>query len=409
MLVIIVIVLVVANLKGANAPPAMTISVWGTDPEETIKPFISAYSKVRPNVTVNYVQVDPTKYAQTVLNAQAAAQGPDVFMISDRSLATTWNRIVPVPAAQFNIGQLKQNFPQVVEQDLTDANGNIYGLPLYIDTLALLYNRDMFDQAAIVGPPKSWDELERYVPYFKNQDHTGQLVKMAAALGGSQKSVTHATDLLSLFMMQNGATMLEGDQKTFATGQAGLTGLTTYLKFSDQSDAAYTWNDSMPNSLDSFAQGNAAMVFGYHSDLEYIKNKSPFINMGVASMPQVAGAEAVNYAAYQALVVSSQSKYPAWAWDLVIQLTTNPNNAKMYMDVTKRPPALRTLIGANVNDPDLGVFARQALTARSWRMPDEARTNAILDESIRAVLSGQLSASMAIRGAAEKIQALLKQ
>ena len=39
-------------------------------------------------------------------------------------------------------------------------NGHIYGVPQVTDTLALLYNKDLFTQAGITSAPKTWADLK---------------------------------------------------------------------------------------------------------------------------------------------------------------------------------------------------------------------------------------------------------
>ena len=59
-----------------------------------------------------------------------------------------------------------------------------------------------------------------------------------------------------------------------------------------------------------------------------------------------------------------------------------------------------------MNDPDLGVFARQALTARSWSQPDEAKVREAMSNAIGAVLSGQLDSTRGLRQAEEQVTQL---
>jgi len=69
---------------------------------------------------------------------------------------------------------------------------------------------------------------------------------------------------------------------------------------------------------------------------------------------------------YWVETVSTKSKYIPEAWDFVQFATSVPDNAKMYLEQTKKPTALRTLINGQVDDNDIGVFASQLLTAVSW-------------------------------------------
>ena len=151
------------------------------------------------------------------------------------------------------------------------------------------------------------------------------------------------------------------------------------------------------------------MVFGYHEDLATLKQKNPFLAVRVAPVPQPAGGSgAVSWAAYRGFAVSRQSRASAAAWDFVTTVTTNPGIAKAYADATKRPPALRALIAGAADDPDLGVFATQALTARSWYEADDGKIESIMNDAIALVLAGGADAPTALRRAESRVTQLMK-
>ena len=193
-------------------------------------------------------------------------------------------------------------------------------------------------------------------------------------------------------------------------GGAGFRALSFYLQFANAASKYYTWNDDYQSDLDSFAQGKTAMVFGYHRDWVSLKKKSPFLNMGLARMPQPEGREKdIDYPDYLGLTVSRKSKFPNWAWDFVVYATTNKEAQETYYSRVKQPPALRVMISELENDPEMGVFARQALTARSWVRVDGEAVNQIFGEAIASVLSGQISPDKALVQSQEKVSQVLRQ
>ena len=93
--------------------------------------------------------------------------------------------LAPLPEAyssQFGTLQIQNDFPSVVQSDFTIAptatTTGIYALPLSIDTLAMIYNKDMFDSAGIATPPATWDDFEADISKladgkFRRADHAG--------------------------------------------------------------------------------------------------------------------------------------------------------------------------------------------------------------------------------------------
>ena len=177
------------------------LEFWGVfDSEESYNLAVAAYRETYPGVTVNYRRfTDVAGYERTLLDALASGTGPDIFMMRNRSLPRDINKLVPVPAAKFSILALRNLFPQIVESDFV-SGGAIYALPVSIDTLALYYNHDHFDQAVITSPPATWEEFEAAVPKLVKKEKS-EITRAAAAIGGSADSVENAVDILSLLMV----------------------------------------------------------------------------------------------------------------------------------------------------------------------------------------------------------------
>ena len=412
-LIIVVGILLYVGLR--PKPPsatAVTLTVWGTEDKVAIGAALASY----PYGKVSYVQVDPASYESKLLSALAAGTGPDMFEIKNSDVPKWKSVIVPLPTSSllFNLLALQQYFPDVVAQDFY-VGGQLYGLPLSIDTLAMVYNKDLLNSAGIATLPATWDAFDADVAQLRTVNAQGQLTRAAAAIGGSLASVTNAPDLLSLLMLQNG-TAMTSDEKTMATfaeqgggnGTAGNDAFNFYLQFASAASPYYTWNDAMENDVDSFVAGKTAIIFAYQSDLAAIKAKAPFINMGVAPVPQAKGASvAVNYPSYEGFVVAKAGQ-PSAAWSLIFYLTTTPGVAAQYQTASGKPPALRTAIQALANDPNLSVFARQALTARSWYEADSAQIDSIFDAAIRNVLSGATDSTTALKGAEAAVTQIMR-
>ncbi|MEK9180296.1 MAG: extracellular solute-binding protein [Patescibacteria group bacterium] len=405
--------LVVLNVRGGGGgggAPSVTLSVWGTDPLDPWSALIDSYRAYRPNASVNYRQVNPANYKDALLNALAAGEGPDVFFIGNHDLLSEINKIIPANPRQIDLLRLRELYPAAVEQDFY-YRGQIYALPLYMDTMVMLYNRDLLDQAGVAVPPKDWDEFLRVVPQLRRLGVAGAIERAAAAIGGSERSVDSGVDLLNLLMLQNGTTMTNEDMNgaAFASGPSGLAGYRAfdfYVQFANSSSPYFTWNDSQTNSLEAFARGKVAIIFNYLSSLPTIKNISPFLRIGTSPMLQPKGAEVeISYARYEGLAVSRQSKSSNWAWDFVVYASTNGNAAKAYAASTGRLPALRALIAEKLNDVNLSVFARQILTARSWLYP-AGNVNDILSRAIQSVLTGQSNTNQALKQAEGQVSQL---
>lgn len=311
---------------------------------------------------------------------------------------------------------LKDNFVDAVSYDVILDDGLVYGLPLSVDTLAMYYNRDLFNNAGISQPPQFWNkEFLQDVKKLTKQDPKGGIVQAGVALGGGN-NINRFNDILSVLMMQNGAVMMDRNQVTFNVVplvsrdnnyNPGLEALRFYTDFANPTKESYTWNDELPNSLEMFMSGNLAIMFSYSYDLPTIKAQAPKLNFSVAKLPQIEGAPPtnVNFANYWVEVVSKKSEHQNEAWDF-IQFMVKEEQAKSYLEKTKRPTALRSLVASQRTDNEIGVFADQVLTAKSWYKGKNilAAEAAIREMIERAVLTSGERLQEVINNAAAKVQ-----
>jgi multiple sugar transport system substrate-binding protein len=410
--------------SNAGGQSSLKLTIWGTDNQQAMNDVIQSYAGPGSGTSaqITYTQIDPSQYQSKLLSALAAGTGPDIFEIPNRDLAQWQSVATPIPATlatTFSQVTLQSDFPDVVSQDFV-SGGDIYALPLSIDTLAMIYNKDLFNTAGIATVPATWEGLQADLPALRVVNAQGQITQAALALGGSEMSIPNAPDIIFLLMMQNGAQMTsaDGTSVTFASGSnstavgggsdtSGLNAFNYYLQFANAADSNYTWNDGMGTALTSFTQGKTAVIFDYSSALATIKAQAPFLNYGVAAMPQPAAATvAANYAKYNGLAVSRSSANIASAWSFIINLTTSAADENIYTKAVGAPPALRSVIATDLTDPSLAVFASQALTAKSWHESNSEQIDSLMNTAIQNVLNGDADSTTALKQAQSAINAI---
>ena len=387
---------------------AANLKMWGVfDNQQVYQNTFEQFKEIYPNVTISYRAFDNIEdYERTLLDALAAGKGPDIFMVRNNDLPRKVNKIFTLPNTKYSLIDLRGDFPGVVEHDFV-VQGTIYALPASIDTLALFYNRNLLNEAAIVFPPKTWEEMQESIPKLTVYDVHGSITRAAIALGGS-RNVNRAKDIVSLLMLQRGVKIIN-DEYTAATfaSYEGADALAFYTQFANPHTAAFTWDSSQSDSLEAFSRGKTAMILDYSTALSDVRERSPFLEIGIAPVPQPEEAEVMSYAHYWGYTVSRQSKYLTLAWDFILSLTTNEQNAIAYTQKTERPPALLKVINRYIDDPELNVFARQALTARSWAEPDPEQVSEIFYDMIEAVIKDNTRPLNALENGENKVTRLM--
>src|SRR3989344_1978248 len=132
------------------------LEVWGIDDQGPWGDAIARYNGLYPGSSVRYTKIDETNYEQQLLDALAAGTGPDIFMFHNTWLPKHQNKIVGATAEQISVSTFRNLFPPVAEEDFIN-NGQIFASPIYIDTLALFYNRDILAAKQVAIVPTTWD------------------------------------------------------------------------------------------------------------------------------------------------------------------------------------------------------------------------------------------------------------
>ena len=279
--------------RGTGNEISGTVNVWSFEPLAHWTNVIGAFETENPKVTIIYQQKSLDTYEAGLVNALASDQGPDVFFIHHTWLQKHGNKVFPFPEEVITIEKFKTDFVGVAVVDLVRAN-RVYALPLYVDTLALYYNKDVFNSERILDPPKTWEQFNEIVEKITRLDQFGDVIRSAAAIGGAG-NVNYASDILTALMLQSGTQMVNlttgkvaFDKQVSVDGvslKPGQTALEFYTSFADPTKKVYTWNRRLPNSLEAFKRGQTAMYIGYAKDISKIKASA--INFAIATLPQV--------------------------------------------------------------------------------------------------------------------------
>ena len=375
-----------------------SITMWVVvDSPADYRSVIALYNQQYPNIQVHVKKFRLEDYEEELVNAIAEDRGPDVFMVHNTWIRKYLPKIDPLPAqitlpqaistgaikkeivikqtTSNTISQLnvRNKFVGVVADDVI-INDEIYSLPLYVDTLALYYNRSLLNSAGIAQPPLFWDQFLTASTQLTKIGSDNKILQSGSSLGTSN-NIDNAADILALLMIQNGAKM-STDSKSAATFHTAppedrsaipsAQALRFYTDFALPQTTAYSWNKNRPNNLEAFSNGELAFFLGYSYHLPLIKSQTlGKLNFSVSPALQIQGRPPANIASYWTPVVSKKAKSKDAAWSL-IQHMASTAVVPSYLKQVKKPTALLSLIDEEKTDPDLFAFSGQALNAQNW-------------------------------------------
>lgn len=417
-LVFLTIILVLRSFGGSGEP--VTLQFWGVfDARASFERTIREFQGLYPNVKVQYTQLNYEDYERTIIDKLAAGQGPDVLMIHNTWLPKHGDKLLPLDESWKDIKgntlmtmrDFKNTFVDVASQDLIFDN-RIYALPLYVDTLALYYNKDLLNGAGLTRPPVTWDDFNTAVEKLTRLDSSGNIVQSGAAIG-TARNINRSTDILMSLMIQSGVQMTnpENTSATFTRSvdnqRIGEIALQYYTDFTKPEKRTYCWNDAQHYSIDAFAEGSTAMMFNYSHQIALLRAKSPRLNFSVAPIPQLNAGDPRTFPNYWAPAASAASLHPKEAWQLISFLVSK-DQATLYLGETNRPAARRDLIDLQRSDPEFGVFAEQALAARSWFQVDNTAIEGIFADMIEDVNFGRLQVRDALKNGESRVNVLMQ-
>lgn len=270
----------------SNGDVTLTYAIWDKNQEAGMQSIIDAFEEENPGINVN---LEITPWEQYWTKLEAAATGdvmPDVFWMHA-------NQINRYAGGDMLLGLTDmiedsstvdmKKFPEGLVNLYTVDSEN-YGIPKDFDTVALWYNKTLFDEAGLSYPDETWtwDDLLNAAKTLTNKE-TG--VYGIAANANAQEGYYN-------FVHQNGGEIIvENEDGTKTSGYSmdetkeALKWYTNLSLEEGVSPSNTQMSDTAPGTL--FQSGKVAMMFaGSWMVSEFASYDYVVENCDVAVLPQ---------------------------------------------------------------------------------------------------------------------------
>lgn len=405
------------KLPGGNSSSGIggKVVVWGTISSSGFSETIASITTENRELSLNYIQKNKDTYQQDLIEAFANGKAPDLFIITPDMINRNSNFIYKIPYTVF---------PEKIFKDTFIDGANVYmnkdgilGLPLLVDPIVLYYNKDLLVNEGITNPIKTWDELFSFNSTLTKRDNGGVISQSMIALG-QYNNINNVKDILVTLLIQNNVPIVSPTDNGFAPAlkdnplRLAVSPVEAVLKFfvefSNPSNSAYSWNRSLPDSIDMFTLGKSAFYIGRASELFEIQSVNPNLSFDVTQIPQIKDSTTKRtMGEIYAISINSKSSNLNAAIS-VARLISEGDNAKSLSTATSLPPVLRSLISQKPADnPYLFTFFNSALIARSWPDPDKIKSDLIFKELVENILSNTLSVGESINKAQGQLEQLI--
>ncbi|MER5181434.1 extracellular solute-binding protein [Streptomyces sp. NPDC002896] len=260
----------------------VTITWWdtsnATNEAPTYKALVKQFEKANPDIKVKYVNVQFDQ-AQNKFDTAAGSKGaPDVLRSEVGWTPAFAKKSYLLPLDGTEALADKDKFQSsLIEQ--AQYEGKTYGVPLVTDTLALVYNKELFEKAGITEAPATWDDLKSAAAKIKSK--TG-----VDGYWGSTDSY-----YAQPFLYGEGADTVDVDAKKITVkSDAAVKGYKTWQGLFDGKGLhkADTTADAYAHMQDAFVSGKVAAIIQGPWEITNFYKGSAFkdkSNLGIATVP----------------------------------------------------------------------------------------------------------------------------
>lgn len=311
-----------SNSKNANGSKDVTLkfSVWETYEAPGMKEIAKVFEKENPSI---HVDVEVTPWAQYWTKIEAASTGgtaPDIItMHSNESYRYMSNGALLNLDDLLKDGSIDLNNYKKGISDLYTYEDSLYAIPKDVSTVALWYNKALFDEAGISYPDDTWT-WDTFLDAAKKLTNSEKGIYGYAASNNAQDDYNN-------FIFQNEGTKLN-EQRTASTfnTQNTVDALQWYIDLAVKEHVSPTsaqLSENDPAAM--FQSGRVAMItHGSWMANQFKENDYTKKNADVAVLPKgKTRAAQLNGLGYS---ISATTKYPEEAKKFLTFMSSKEGN-----------------------------------------------------------------------------------
>ena len=371
---------------------------------EAIDRLISSFEAENPGIRVKHTNFPYADYRKKVAIAVSAGDGPDIVQLYYGWLNDYRESglIQPLPKNEFPHSKIEDEFFGMVKS--MKVNGDYWGLPTAVRSLALFYNKDLFTEAGISGPPETLADFVDAAKKMTKKDSSGNYLQIGFAVDTDGQDHHWWREVLT--RLYGGQPYSNDGKKIAYNSDAGIKA----LKFITDLEKTHKVgsNGFMNRGQDAFKAGKAGMEIDGSFRISTF-NKAKDLNFGIAELPGYYG-KRYNFSSYWVNGISSKAKGEKFEAAIkFLKHVTTEDAMQLWLDTVGELPAKPriALVEKNKKHPHYGAFIKglSYATATSF-VSEKPQRQSLIDAYDMVVLNGVAPAD-AIAKVAKKEQELL--
>ncbi|XID93902.1 ABC transporter substrate-binding protein [Paenibacillaceae bacterium WGS1546] len=377
-----------------------------------MKKLIASFEEKHPNIKVN-MQVTPGDYDTKIRTMLAGGEAPDIMSLDGPNLAAFAQQGVLLPLDDYMKadGEIEDISKPVL--DSLTYEGKIYAAPLNDSSVAMFYNKKMFEEKGIPLPSKNPDEAWTW----------DQVLDAAKQLNDPEKGIVGwdpgygfpSGEAMAFFKMpwlwQAGAEVLSPDGKTAKGYLDSPKAKEAIAKFASLYTTEKVASVELPP--EAFETGKVAIKMDGPWAISGMQSAHPEFKLGedydIAPLWKQDRQASPNGSWNMA--IWSKSKHPKEAW-MFINWVTGVEGAKVWYEETHNLPARKSTAQAiaELNEYPMNIFMQQSIKYAHARPVTPAYPTLTYEvgKLFENVVLAGLSVDDATSAAVEKIDAAIQ-
>lgn len=391
--------------NGKDEKIVIKYALWDSVQAPIYRELADKFEKENPNIKVEFERTPYNQYWTKLQAATSGGQMPDIVWMNGPNFLkyASYNMLLPLDKM---IKKDSIDMDKYVEgiKNLYQYKGEQYGIPKDVDSIALWYNKDIFDKAGLKYPTNqwTWDDMKKAA--IKIQRTIKGVYGVAIPVYEDQSSYYNV-------IPQNGGRVISKDRKVSGYGDENTIKAIEMLKDLFDEKATPDYTTMLENKATKMFQSEqVAMIYqgswrASPLDADEKVNK----HLGVVTMPKIKNNSTVVHGVGYAIAKSS--KHPEAAWKFIKYLTSKESNDYVAKSGIVIPAYIESqkLWSKNYKNIDVSAYIKALENNVAYPVSfDTAKWSHVQDVYLTKVWSGAMSPKEACKNIKKEMDSILK-
>ncbi|AKH81034.1 ABC transporter substrate-binding protein [Streptomyces sp. CNQ-509] len=337
-----------------SADAEQTLTVWAMGEEGTrIQEIAKQFNEDHPNITIKVTPIGWDVAHQKLVSAAAAGKLPDMAQ-----LGSTWvgefidlGVLEPVDTGTFSADDF---FAAAWEGN--ERDGEVYGVPWYVDTRVLYYRTDLAAKAGVDEAPETWADQLALAEAYKGLESTKWGFSLPAGGVGAWQNWMP-------YLFSAGGSLLDDDGNLTLDSPEAVESFTEYRKYFDKGLSKSTPEAPGYDVIKDFGADRVPMFASGPWMVQNITDQAPQLKGKWDVVPLPAGDEPASIIGGASLVTFGDSEHKAAAKEFTSFLTDPKTQADWYEMAKSLPANTAAWDEPALQNADVGAFQEALDTA----------------------------------------------